>query len=151
MPRTIIDIPTALPEQEVTARLERFLFSNGFKKTRWAGDELYGTNQGWLELDDSYYVKARQGGGTLRLEVFRVHKGWERPADGPGSNKGRELLARLQPVLAEIGSHRPNSGLWQPSPQQAPVGRPAANFCPNCGARLTGSARFCPECGAKVP
>jgi len=137
MPRTIIEVPTALPEQEVTARLERFLFSNGFKKTRWAGDELYGTNQGWLELDDSYYVKARQDGGTLRLEVFRVHKGWERPADGQGSNKGRELLARLQPVLAEIGSYRPM--------QQA------ANFCANCGARLAGGARFCPECGAKVP
>jgi len=137
MPRTIIEVPTALPEQEITARLERFLFSNGFKKTRWEGDELYGTNQGWLELDDSYYVKARQGGGALRLEVFRVHKGWERPADGPGSNKGRELLARLQPVLAEIGSNRPM--------------RPAANFCSNCGARLAGGARFCPACGTKVP
>jgi len=103
--RTIIDVPTALPEQEVAAKIAAFLLENGFVKKRVYGEELYAKDPSLYQYfltshRHSYYFKIVFDKGVLHLEAFRLHKGWETAVTGGAY--GRELLKKLQPILDEI-------------------------------------------------
>ncbi len=131
MPRTVYDIPTTLTDSEVWAIISKFLLENRFNKTTFFGEELYE-----LELKkhllvrllslrprppQAYRVKISIGNGILHLEFYRYYSGWEfKPGDMLDAY-GRELLQKLQPLLAQIASNQPGSGFFAETLQQAPV------------------------------
>lgn len=98
MARTVIDMPTVLPDHEVGAKVASFLLNNRFQKVFFRGEEVY--RLGALLLRPGY-LKVQYGSGTVHIEAWYVTRWGDQEIGYMGDPY--DLRKKLVPLCLELG------------------------------------------------